>query len=135
MRVRYGQAAVLDDPHTIPCFALAGQVAAAVFLEIEDVDAAVVYEADMPLAQHPLGGVSLVPVLTGAKKSVRDTAVSYWSNATTVRTSTHRFICKTVKEKKKDFALYDMRSEPDPVENLAKKKPELVQELLKKLSR
>jgi hypothetical protein len=40
-----------------------------------------------------------------------------------------------VKEKKKDFALYDMRSEPDPVENLAKKKPELVQELLKKLPR
>ena len=83
--------------------------------------------------QHPLGGVSLVPVLTGAKKTVRDTAVSYWGNATTLRTSTHRFICKTVKEKKKDFALYDLRSEPDPVENLAKKKPELVQELLKKL--
>ena len=83
--------------------------------------------------QHPLGGVSLVPVLTGAKKTVRDTAVSYWGNATTVRTSTHRFICKTVKDKQKDFALYDLRSEPDPIENLAKKNPKLVQELLKKL--
>jgi hypothetical protein len=79
--------------------------------------------------------VSLVPILTGAKKSVRDTAVSYWGNATTVRTPTHRFICKTLKGKRKDFALYDLHGEPDPIENLAEKNPELVQELLRKLPR
>jgi arylsulfatase A-like enzyme len=46
---------------------------------------------------HPLDGVSLTPVLTGESSSVRDTALSYWRDAVSVRSDTHRLILVATK--------------------------------------
>ena len=42
----------------------------------------------------PLDGVSLTPVLSGKSSSVRDAAVSYWRDAVSIRTVSHRLIAR-----------------------------------------
>jgi arylsulfatase A-like enzyme len=81
--------------------------------------------------QHPLDGISMRPLLEGSATSIRDTATSYWENAVTIRTSTHRLIhSRNADGTITDKELYDMRATPDPVENIAAKQPELVEKLL-----
>jgi arylsulfatase A-like enzyme len=77
--------------------------------------------------QHPLDGRSLRPLLAGTASSIRDRAVSYWQKGVSVRTATHRLIYTrnpggaiTTQE------LYDLRTTPDPVENIAAQHPEIV---------
>jgi len=90
--------------------------------------------------QHALDGRSLKPLLTGERDSVRAAAVSYWGGAISVRTPTHRLIARGLIARgliakgrggglSGDVELYDIRKTPDPVENLAAEKPQLVEEM------
>jgi len=74
----------------------------------------------------PLDGVSLKPVLTGEKTSVRQAAVSYWGDAVSIRTSTHRLI---LSNRGKPPELYDLSGDSDAMQNMAKAKPKLVEQI------
>jgi arylsulfatase A-like enzyme len=84
--------------------------------------------------QFPLDGVSFRsllddPELNRSSSEVRTISRSYWSNAVSVRSKTHRLISWT-NEKKQRFELYDITASPDPIKNLAKLHPEIVRELV-----
>lgn len=81
--------------------------------------------------QWPLDGRSLRPILTDDVESVREGAISYWRRAVSVRTLRHRLIVRAGEEGgATDVELYDISESPDPLRNLAKDEPELVQQLL-----
>lgn len=81
--------------------------------------------------QYPLDGLSLKPILTGSKTTIRDASLSYWNSAISVRTKTHRLITTTRNEKPTKIELYDVSKTPDPIENLADEQPTTVERLLK----
>jgi arylsulfatase A-like enzyme len=81
--------------------------------------------------EHPLDGVSLKPILTGQNNKVRDYALSYWNRAVSVRGPSHRLIATMKQDRPTNVELYDLSETPDPLQNLAKEKPELVQQMLK----
>jgi arylsulfatase A-like enzyme len=83
--------------------------------------------------EHPLDGRSLQPILSGERESVRDAAISYWQSAVSIRTPTHRLIVKRGKDRLSDVELYDIRETPDPLNNLADKEPELIEQMRKYL--
>ncbi|MEX0939125.1 MAG: sulfatase [Pirellulales bacterium] len=83
--------------------------------------------------EHPLDGKSLRPLLEDSRQSVRDAAISYWQDAVTVRTATHRLIARRDGEQFSDVELYDASHDFDPVENLAAAQPDVVKALLKKI--
>jgi arylsulfatase A-like enzyme len=87
-------------------------------------------QLDFKGTQHPLDGLSLRPLLDGSLGSIRESAISYWENAVTIRTATHRLIAKRNGSNWSAQELYDMRQSPDPVENLVSKKPEIVSQML-----
>ena len=49
------------------------------------------------MTEHPLDGRSLVPILAGKKSQVRNAALSYWRDAVSVRSETHRLNFQTRK--------------------------------------
>ncbi|MEZ6065486.1 MAG: sulfatase [Planctomycetaceae bacterium] len=79
--------------------------------------------------RFPLDGRSLLPVLTGEQDDVRQTAISYWGDATSVRDATHRLILKGRGDQTKPLELYSIddqqRSTPVPLTAA----PEIVQRL------
>ncbi len=78
--------------------------------------------------QWPLDGKSLVPLLTGQTETIRETAISYWGNAISVRSATHRLIVG--KQKQQPYtALYDLSQNLDSQVNLAETQPDLVRKL------
>jgi hypothetical protein len=80
--------------------------------------------------QFPLNGVSLKPLLTGKRSSVKDAAISYWNDSISVRNTTHRLVVSRVKNgRQTPVELYDIRSTPDPIENIADQHPEIVAEM------
>lgn len=81
--------------------------------------------------QHPLDGASLRPLLTGEKQSLRPAAVSWWKNAVSVRTPTHRLVTHTRPGAEPHVELFDLTRDPDSIVNLAAEQPELVAELQK----
>lgn len=89
--------------------------------------------------EHPLDGRSLVPVLKGQKEQVRRSATSYWRNAISVRTMSHRLIAQKKKNTEpgqnpySNVELYDVSRSLDPLENLATDSPKLVSELLQRM--
>jgi arylsulfatase A-like enzyme len=83
--------------------------------------------------QHPLDGLSLRGLLDGSGPPVREAAISYWGKAVTVRTATHRLIASRAGKGWSQVELYDLQGAPDPVENLAARKPDLVKRLLEYL--
>ncbi|MCH7726290.1 MAG: sulfatase-like hydrolase/transferase [Planctomycetes bacterium] len=78
----------------------------------------------------PLDGKSLRPLLDNPEASFRDAATSYWRNAVTVRTKTHRLVVARNGNELKNIELYDIRKTSDPVKNLAAQEPELVNALI-----
>ena len=84
--------------------------------------------------EHPLDGLSLRPLLSGEKHSIREAARSYWNRAVSVRTTTHRLIARHGEEEPRDIELYDMRLGPDPLENLAPRELETTERLRKLLA-
>ena len=83
--------------------------------------------------EYPLDGKSLKPILTGEQKEIREAALSYWNDAVSVRTQQYRLTTTLNKGKPGKIELYDIIETPDPVENLAKSKPEVVKKLLQYL--
>lgn len=81
----------------------------------------------------PLDGISLRGLLDGSAQTVRDTSLSYWENAVTVRTLTHQLIATRTASGWEKMELYDMRKTPDPVENVISSQPELAALLQAKL--
>ncbi len=79
-----------------------------------------------------LDGKSLKPVLSG-EAAVRDTAISYWGDAVSVRSQTHRLIAKIQKKKIVRTELYDLSKSQDSIENLAESEKETVARLVKKI--
>ncbi len=73
---------------------------------------------------HPLDGTSLVPILKNPEKSVHQAAISYWKNATSIRTKDYRLITS-----KKSTELYDLSKDQYSTHNLAAEKPETVRRL------
>lgn len=80
-----------------------------------------------------LDGVSLKPVLTGEKESVRETAISYWGDAVSVRSKTHRLIAKVQKQKVVHTELYDLSEDQDSIENLAEMDSKTLELLLSQI--
>lgn len=68
--------------------------------------------------EHPLDGISLRPLLEGTTNSIRDTAMSYWGKAVTIRTPADRLIYTQNGNTRSKVELYDMRHTPDPVEKI-----------------
>lgn len=80
--------------------------------------------------EFPLDGVSLKPILNGQKSKVHDFAFSYWNSAVSVRDQSYRLTATLKKGRPASVELYDVSKTPDPVQNLAKEKTELVNQLL-----
>jgi arylsulfatase A-like enzyme len=80
-----------------------------------------------------LDGVSLKPVLTGQKASVRDAAISYWGDAISIRSKSHRLIVKVRDKQILRTELYDLSSNPDSVTNIAATEPLVMKEILRHL--
>ena len=80
---------------------------------------------------HHLDGVSLVPVLNGEKDFVRQHALSYWRDAVSVRSESHRLVAKVKNGKMINSELYDLRENIDTVENIAGSNPDIVAQLAK----
>lgn len=76
---------------------------------------------------HSLDGRELTPLLRGDAEAVRRAAVSYWGEAISVRTASHRLIAQGQRRE-----LYDLSSGTGGVErqNLVRKNPQLVDEML-----
>lgn len=78
-------------------------------------------------------GTSLVPILNGEKKAVRDAALSYWRDAVSVRTDRYRLVTKMKSGKPTAIELYDLADDPDSMKNVAKDLPEMVASMKKYL--
>jgi len=85
---------------------------------------------DFQKTEQPLDGKSLVPVLHDPSASVREAAVSYWKKGITARSQTHRLIVTKSESGFKNIELYDATTQFDPVKNLAKQNPDVVEGLL-----
>ncbi len=79
---------------------------------------------------HPLAGKSLRPVLVNPDHGGKEAALSYWAGCTSIRTDTHRLIIPN-KNVKKRIELYDHRTDPEEMINVAAKQPDVVSELRK----
>ena len=77
----------------------------------------------------PLDGKSLVSLLKGETEMIREAAVSYWVNAVSVRSRTHRLIVGQ-NAGQPYTALYDLSQDPDNPKNIAETHPEIVRELI-----
>lgn len=82
--------------------------------------------------RFPLDGRSLQPVLKG-EGTVRDTAISYWGDAVSVRSGTHRLIAKVQKKKIIHTELYDLSHTLDSIENIAASEKDTVDRLVKQI--
>ena len=82
---------------------------------------------------YPLDGVSLVPVLSGEKFTVRQHALSYWRDSVSVRSESHRLVAKVKNGKVINSELYDLRANIDTVENVAGSNPDIVTQLAKSI--
>ena len=84
--------------------------------------------------QHPLDGISLVPILRKEKKSVRKYATSYWKDAISIRSQSHRLIATVRNKKIIDKKLYDLTRRLDSIKNILSKEPEVGKELTRQIS-
>jgi arylsulfatase A-like enzyme len=69
--------------------------------------------------QRQLDGKSFVPILRHERTRTRNSVRSYWRDAISVRTETHRLVARMDGAKPKHVELYDVSSNPDSNENLA----------------
>lgn len=82
--------------------------------------------------QHALDGVSLKPLLNGTATQVKPASISYWKDSISIRNKTHRLILQRDKSGKTvGTELFDIRTTPDPIQNIAAESPEIVAELTK----
>lgn len=88
-------------------------------------------EPEFKKTHHPLDGVSLAPILRKEKESVRKYAASYWRDAVSVRSETHRLVAKVKGGKIVNKELYDLRKRLDNVDDISSKNSEIEEELTK----
>jgi len=79
----------------------------------------------------PLDGTSLAPVLADSHHPGKTAARSYWRDATSIHAGQHRLIVAGPSEAPTTIELYDHRSDPDELHNVAEQQPEMVRELLR----
>jgi arylsulfatase A-like enzyme len=84
--------------------------------------------------EHPLDGLSLVPLLGASGGDVREAAVSCFGAVVSVRNATHRLIARRTDDGFSDVELYALADGPDPIHDVADDEPELVERLLALLS-
>jgi len=80
----------------------------------------------------PLDGMSLVPVVTGAKPAVRDVALSMWGSATSIRSADYRLIMKN-KSGPESVELFDLHAKDGELINVADKQPKVVKQMLEQM--
>ena len=80
---------------------------------------------------HPLDGVSLAPILKKEKKSVRKYAVSYWRNAVSVRSQSHRLVAQIKNGEIINKELYNLRVKLNTTKKSDSKNSKLEKELIK----
>ncbi len=81
--------------------------------------------------RFPLDGNNLTPLLKNSQVDIQKAAISYWNDAISVRTETHRLIAKKDGDQYDHIELYNIQKTPDPIENLASTQKKLVNRLLK----
>ena len=90
-------------------------------------------EPEFNKTHHPLDGISLVPVLRKEKDSVRKYATSYWRDAISIRSKTHRLVAKMKGKKNVNKELYDLSERLDTIDNILSKNSEIEEELTKQI--
>lgn len=83
--------------------------------------------------EHPLDGVSLVPVLRNETDQLRKGALTYWGNSVSVRTQNYRLLSTWDGDSWTNTGLYEMSKGPDSSVNIADKYPEIVTQMRKLL--
>lgn len=68
--------------------------------------------------QHPLDGISLAPILDGRAESVQSAVISYWNDATSVRSDGLRLISRGRGDSLRDVEAYRVGPGEDLFENL-----------------
>ncbi len=80
--------------------------------------------------KHPLDGGSLVPVMRHERTRIRNYVRSFWKDAVTVRTDSHRLVARMKDDKPKDVELYDVSDDLDSIDDIAQAEPATRQKLL-----
>lgn len=79
--------------------------------------------------EYPLDGKSLLSLLANSKQNHKDYSFSFWKNTISVRSEKYRLIGQISKDKKslRKVELYSAEQQFDPVKNLAKENPDVVE--------
>ena len=80
---------------------------------------------------HPLDGVSLAPVLKKEKKLVRKYAISYWRNAVSVRSQSHRLVAQIKNGEIINKELYNLKAKLSTTTQSESNNSKLEKELIK----
>lgn len=82
--------------------------------------------------ENKLSGQSLVPIFNSVDTLGRDSALSFWGKAVSLRNKNYRIIASKGKNGEySSIELYDHQNDPLESSNIASQKPEMVDELLK----
>jgi arylsulfatase A-like enzyme len=81
----------------------------------------------------PLDGLSLRPVLENPGAQIRDAAVSFWKNSTSMVSGNYRLIVAGEGDGDYAYELYDHRTDPGELKNIAAQYPERVKDLMQVL--
>lgn len=125
-----------EGGHRVPYFVVWGKSISASkhydgLVSSLDIFATAIDAAGISETRHKLDGVSLLPYLKGKKGEPHD--VLYWRKMDTraIRSGDHKLIIT----QGVDSVLYDIRKDPEEMNNLIQEKPELYRKLAKKLHR
>lgn len=84
---------------------------------------------------HPLDGVSLAPILKKEKKSVRKHAISYWRNAVSVRSQSHRLVAQIKNGEIINKEIYDLKVKLNTTKKSESNDSKIEEELIEAISK